>query len=318
MHLQEKPLKKQSQEPSVLDTVEPEELGTPWEGKSRGSVLGYRIYVYLMHKLGLRFAYTLLYPVVLYFCFTSRKNVKALFYYLHKRQGYTYFKSWINVYRGYYVFGQSLIDKFAIASGLKRWYSFSFDGREEIETVLGQKKGALLISAHVGNFQLSEFFFAALKKSLMVNLIVTDREKREIKEYLDNYLQKTEVNFILVEDNISHIFEINAALMRNEIVCISGDRFMNISKCLEGDFLGKKALFPAGPFLLGAKLNVPVLFVYVMRGGYKKYNLYAKKAAFKVGDENDLFDKYRTHLEQILQKYPLQWFNYYDFWKTNQ
>lgn len=289
-----------------------------WEGKSRGSVLGYKIYIFLLHKLGLRFAYALLYPVVLYFCFTSWKNVKALYYYLHYRQNYSVVKSVINIYKAYYVFGQSIIDKFAIASGKKHWYSFQFDGREAIKSVLNEQKGALLISAHVGNFQLAEFFFSDLKNTPGVNLIVTDREHREIKEFLDNYLQTTSVNFITVENDISHIFEINAALTRNEIVCISGDRFINQAKRFETEFLGEKAEFPAGPFILGAKLKVPVLFVYVMRDGYKKYHLYARKSLHTVGDENDIFDKYKTHLEQILQKYPLQWFNYYDFWKTNQ
>ena len=55
----------------------------------------------------------------------------------------------------------------------------------------------------------------------------------------------------------------NAALMRNEIVCISGDRFINQAKRFETEFLGEKAEFPAGPFILGA---ITVL-------GFAPYNL---------------------------------------------
>ena len=47
-------------------------MATEWEGKSRGSVLGYKIFVFCIKKFGLYSAYFVLYFVALYFCFFAK------------------------------------------------------------------------------------------------------------------------------------------------------------------------------------------------------------------------------------------------------
>jgi predicted LPLAT superfamily acyltransferase len=44
------------------------------------------------------------------------------------------------------------------------------------------------------------------------------------------------------------------------------------------------------------------------------YHLYAREATVKHRDEKGLLQEYVKSVESILQKYPLQWFNYFDFW----
>jgi predicted LPLAT superfamily acyltransferase len=50
------------------------------------------------------------------------------------------------------------------------------------------------------------------------------------------------------------------------------------------------------------------------------YHLYAREAHTKHRDEKGLLKAYIESVESMLKKYPLQWFNYFDFWddiKTN-
>jgi len=289
-------------------------MANEWRGKSRGSVLGYKIFVFCIKNFGVRSAYFLLYFVALYFCFFSGKNTRAIFYYLHKRRHYSWFKSVINVYKSYYVFGQTIIDKVAIPSGLRNKFNYQFDGIEQIEAALQQKKGGILISAHVGNFEIAEFFLNEVDEKAGISLLTTDEEHREIKEYLERFTKKTNTRFIIIKNDLSHIFEINAALARNEIICITGDRYIKEAKHMTADLMGQEARFPAGPFLIGSRLQIPVLFVYVMKHSATKYNLYARTVVVKNRDAQDLLDKYVHSLEWILEKYPLQWFNYFDFW----
>jgi predicted LPLAT superfamily acyltransferase len=109
---------------------------------------------------------------------------------------------------------------------------------------------------------------------------------------------------------------VNAALARNEIVCITGDRYVKGSKFLTEDLLGKEAKFPAGPFMLASRLNVPVLFVYVMKETNKHYHLYARKSQAKHRDAQALLKEYTQSVTWMLKKHPLQWFNYFDFWNA--
>ncbi|OAB80527.1 LpxL/LpxP family acyltransferase [Cochleicola gelatinilyticus] len=290
-------------------------MAAEWEGKSRGTVLGYKIFVFFISKLGIRAAYFLLYFVAFYFCLFSGKSTKAIFYYLHKRRGCSKTKSIYGIYRSYYKFGQTILDKVAISSGLRNKFTYEFDGIDLLRETLKQQKGGILISAHVGNFEISEFFLDELDEEATISLLITDAEHQAIKEYLGRYVRKSKTKFIIIQDDLSHIFEINAALSRNEIICITGDRYQKLSKHLSASLFGKEAKFPAGPFLLGSRLKVPVLFVYVMKERAKHYHLYARTANVKHRDAQDLLEKYIKSVESILQKYPLQWFNYFDFWE---
>ncbi len=287
---------------------------TQWEGKSRGAVVGYKIFIFLIQKFGVRSAYFLLYFVSFYFLLFSYKGTKASFYYFHNRLGFFKLRSIGKVYRSYFVFGQTIIDKIIISSGIKNKFTYEHDGGEAIVQLLKEKKGGILISAHVGNFEIADYFFNELENSSQINLVTTDREHRAIKEYLESMSLKKNLKFIIVNEDLSHIFEINNALRNNELVCFTGDRYFEGNKVLTEEFLGEKANFPAGTFLLGSRLNVPVLFVYVMKETSKHYHLYTRKASFKKRDAQGLLKSYTNSVEWILKKYPYQWFNYFDFW----
>ncbi|MGJ8547968.1 lipid A biosynthesis acyltransferase [Winogradskyella wichelsiae] len=289
-------------------------MAKEWEGKSRGSVLGYKIFVFCIKKLGLRTAYFVLIFVAFYFCFFAKNSTKSIYYYFRKRRQYSRFKSVISIYKSYFVFGQTIIDKIAISSGLRNKFTYNFDGIDHLNTVLKSKNGGILISAHIGNFEIAEYFLNELEEDVTISLLTTDAEHGDIKAYLESVTKKSNIKFIIIKDDLSHIFEINAALSRNEIICITGDRYVKPSKYLAHNLFGQEALFPAGPFLLGSRLRVPVIFVYVMKETTTRYHLYARIADFKKRDQIALLKSYTESLEWMLKKYPLQWFNYFDFW----
>lgn len=286
-----------------------------WEGKSRGNVLGYKIFIFFIKRIGLRFAYFILYFVTLYFLFFSMKGTKASLYYFNERLEFSKIKSFIKVYQSYYKFGQTIVDKMAISSGLRNKFTYDFDGVEKLEELLKNKKGGILISAHVGNFEIAEFFFSEMEGKSQINLVTTDQERTEIKEYLDKIAVKSTIKFILIAEDLSHIFEINNALSNNELVCFTGDRYFEETRILSEKLLNKVAKFPAGPFLLASRLNVPVAFVYVMKETATHYHLFTRIADFKKRDAQGLLKEYTQSIEWILNQYPLQWFNYFDFWE---
>lgn len=287
-----------------------------WDGKSRGAVLGYKIFIFLIQKLGIRSAYFVLYFVAFYFLFFSKKGTIASFYYFNKRLGHSKVRSFFKVYKSYYRFGQTIIDKFAIASGLKEKFTYNFDGENSLKQILKEKKGGILISAHVGNFEIAEYFFSRVDEfSTQINLVTTDNEHQAIKGYLESVSLKSSMKFIIIKEDMTHIFEINNALSNNELICFTGDRYFEGNKYLTESLLGKEANFPAGAFLLGSRLKVPVIFLYIMKETSKHYHFFAEEAVFKNRDAQDLLIKYTESIERILKRYPYQWFNYFDFWE---
>lgn len=285
-----------------------------WDGKSKGTLLGYKIFVFFIKKVGMKSAYFVLYFVASYYFIFLKKSNRAIFYYFKERLGYSWLKSKKMVFKSYHTFGQTIIDKIAITAGLKHKFSFEFDGIEILKRLLAEKKGGVLISAHMGNFEIAEHFFGEIDLDFQINLITTDLEHSAIKNYLETITKKSNIKFIIVKNDLSHIFEINNALSNNELVCFTGDRYFEGVKYLSEDLLGEQANFPAGPFLIASRLKVPVVFVYVMKEPNLHYHLYAREAQVKHRDEKALLKVYTENLASMIYKYPLQWFNYFDFW----
>tara|TARA_X000000368_G_C23057966_1_gene725001 strand:- start:6440 stop:7321 length:882 start_codon:yes stop_codon:yes gene_type:complete len=285
-----------------------------WKGKSKGSVTGYKIFVFFIKNFGINSAYFILYFVASYYLFFSIKTNKSIYYYFRERQKFSIMKSVISIYKSYYILGQTLIDKIAFSFGLDNKYIFDFKGVEDVKKGFKEKKGGIFLSAHVGNFEIAHKVLKKRNSSLKINIVTIDNENLLLKEYLNSINKINDINFIEIKDDFSHLFKINNALSNDEWICVTGDRYIKGSKFIESNLLNKKAKFPAGIFELASILKVPVIFVYNIKKSKNKYTSYAKIAKFKHKESKYLLDLYTNNLEWILKKYPLQWFNYFDFW----
>ena len=290
-----------------------------WEGKTRGGVLGYKIFVLTLKYLGLRFSYFLLSFVVIYFLATSGKAFKAIFQFYNRVMKYSRFKAFFSIYLNYYMFGQILLDKIAMLAGFQQKFTFDFEGEEYLRQM---NDGGLLVSAHVGNWEIAGQLLNRLEKK--INILLFDAEHQQIKGYLSDVLSARNVNFIVIRDDFSHLLQIKQALANKEIIAMHGDRFIEGNKTVILDFMGKPAAFPIGPVNMAAKFNIPVSFVFAVKERSTHYHFYATpltKVVFttnlKKREENfrEALSLYSEKFEEILRKYPLQWFNYYDFWK---
>jgi predicted LPLAT superfamily acyltransferase len=129
------------------------------------------------------------------------------------------------------------------------------------------------------------------------------------------------ISLIPVTDGFSHMFAVSEALKKNELLGMHADRVYEGSQNVECDFMGAKAYFPEGAFKLAVKFKVPVLAIYVMQSGYKKYTVHSVRlesdsnpGSTVNGKINYLLKQYVNSLEVIMDKYPLQWYNFHPFW----
>jgi predicted LPLAT superfamily acyltransferase len=289
-----------------------------WQGKSKGTPLGYRIFVWVLKNFGVQPAYFLLRFVVLYYFFFSFKASRQVYHLYHRRLGYSRTSSLVKLYNNYYLLGQSIIDKVVLMSGIKNKFSFDFDGEENLRKIAGLKKGGILLSAHIGNWDVAGHLFKRLETP--VNIVLYDGEHEQIKEYLEGVTGKRAMKIILIKNDLSHIYAINDALSNNELVCMHADRFIEGNKTLTAGLLGEPAKFPMGPFVLAAKFKVPVSFVFALKesklhyhffaSGIKEYSNPDKKSVMQ-----EMLNDYAGEMERKLKQYPEQWFNYYNFWQ---
>jgi predicted LPLAT superfamily acyltransferase len=289
-----------------------------WQGKSKGTRFGYRIFVWVLKKFGVLPAYLLLRFVVVYFFLFSFKSSRQILYLYHRKLGYSRLSSLARLYKNYYLLGQSIIDKVVVMSGIKNKFSFHFDGEDNLRKIAALQRGGILLSAHIGNWDVAGHLLKRL--DTRINIVLFDGEHEKIKQYLNGVTGKRNVNIIVIKNDLSHIYKISEAFKNNELVCMHADRFMEGNKTLTGDFLGEKARFPLGPFLLAYKFKVPVSFVFAMKESPLHYHFFAsemkeyqhleKEAALQ-----EMLDNFSNEMGNKIKKYPEQWFNYYNFWQ---
>ena len=288
---------------------------TQWQGKSKGSVWGYKVFVLLIKRLGVRWAYGLL-VFVAFLLLRLRKAFQPCVALL--------FPPTLGVFVGkdlgkplpqLLVFGQTIIDKVAVSAQLRDRFTYDFDGVEHLQALLRAHKGGVLISAHIGNFEMAEPFFREIDEDCQIHTVTVDLERTAIRDYLQEISSAPPPKYIYIKDDLSHIFEINEALQHHGIICLTGDRYFEGNKYLSAPLLGQMARFPAGPFHIASRLGVPVIFVYVMKERNLHYHLYARVAQTAHRDAQGLLSAFTQSMEQMLQRYPLQWFNYFDFWE---
>lgn len=286
-----------------------------WKGKTRGGLIGHKIFVWVMKYLGLSFAYFILFFVALYFFLFVPKSFRTSYFYFRHIHKYSWFKAIRSIYWNYYRFGQVILDKVAILAGFSRNFTFDFDGREHLREMVRGNKGGLLISAHAGNWEVAAHFLNELKGN--IHVVMFDGEHQQIKNYLSDVMVKKNIQIIVVKNDLNHIFKINQALQNNEIVCIHGDRFIEGRKTMICDFFNRPARFPMGPFHMAVKFDVPVAYVFAFKEKSRHYHFYTRPALQKEQGLEAIAQEYADTLESVIRTYPLQWFNYYPFWETN-
>lgn len=292
-----------------------------WKGKTRGGTLGYLFFIGLIRFLGVRMAYVFLVIVVVYFIPFAPKATTSVWHYSRRILKYNRWSSIRMLFRNYYVLGQILIDKIAIGNGKIGKYRFEFEHYQELLEILNQSGGVVMIGAHIGNWEMGTPFFKDYGKRM--NIVMYDAEYQKIKEMLEKNTVVADYKVIPVNrDTITHVFEIQDALHRDEYVCFQGDRFVQADHTLTFSFMGKTAKFPLGPFQIAARMGKAVVFYFAMREKGRRYRFHFITAdrgeQLKPKErERYILQQYVAAVEMMLKKYPTQWFNYYDFWAEN-
>ncbi|WP_143307870.1 LpxL/LpxP family acyltransferase [Chitinophaga vietnamensis] len=288
-----------------------------WQGKSKGNKLGYRIFIAILRYGGVYPAYLLLRFVAAYYFLFSWSSSKPIYRYFHTKAGYGRLKSILSVYRNYYVFGQTIIDKIVVMAGMSNQFTFDFDGEQYLHEMATGGKGGILLSAHLGNWEAAGHLFKRLKTR--INIVMFDGEHQRIKDYLASVTGDRNVNIIVIKDDLSHIYAINDALSHQELVCMHADRFLPGNKTLTATLLGHPAKFPMGPFLLASTFRVPVAAVFAFKETSTHYHFYATEPKTYHGRRSQGVDAavqdFVQVMEEKIRRYPTQWFNYYDFWE---
>jgi len=290
-----------------------------WKGRTHGGTLGQKGLLFFFRHMGLSLGYAILSFVVIFYMIFNHKGFKSIWFYFRKIHGFGILKSFTKTYRTHFLFGQTLLDKFAVFAGRKDSFILSITGQELFDNVINSPKGAVIASSHVGNFEISGCLLHQTKKK--INSVIYGGENAVIQQNREKILKENNVFPIPVSSDMSHIFTISNVLKNGEILTVPCDRMYTGKKVIKLNFLGREAIFPTGAYHLAAQFDVPVLTLFVMKESAKHYHLilnridnYPSENLSQKEKVEALAGNYVYGLENILKRYPEQWYNFYEFW----
>jgi len=198
---------------------------------------------------------------------------------------------------------------------------WEFHGAEHIEALQSREGGAIILTAHMGSYDLGAHLFAEIsgRPLVMVRAPEADPETRRYEKELHDrtVTDSLKVDFSTRASELA--IDLLHALQRGELIAIQGDRVTPGISSLPSTLFGKRTLFPAGPFALAMAARVPVYPLFIVRAGRRRYRLVAGKP-FEVPrtrDRAEAFERalqeWTRELEQVLRRDWFQWFAFEPF-----
>ena len=288
--------------------------------RERGSVFSLKLITWLSLTLGRPVGRLLLYPICVYFMIFSRGGRRASRQYLQRVFGRP--ASLLEVFRHHYAFASTLLDRAFLLAGRYHLFQLEKHGLEVIVPLIKEKRGILLLGAHVGSFDLVRSF-GELSYGAVVNMMMYEDNARMVNEVIASMGGKERMRVIPI-GGIDALLRAKECAERGEIIGMLADRVVASDRIVRVPFLGHAAVFPAGPILLANALKIPVVLFF---GLYKGGNCYEEhfelladeihlSRASRPAELQAWVAQYAARLEYYCRLAPYNWFNFFDFWGT--
>ncbi|HEX9079706.1 MAG TPA: lysophospholipid acyltransferase family protein [Desulfuromonadaceae bacterium] len=190
-----------------------------------------------------------------------------------------------------------------------------------MDEALARGNGAILVSPHLGNWELGGLGLA--DQGYRVNVLTFREPDEKVNELREVVRRERGIGFIYVDRHDSSplaIIEAVNALRRNEVLALLGERDGS-SQTIRVDFFGRPTDVPVGAAYLALASGAPIIPVFVpMEDG--KYATLMDEAIYVRGGRGRHAEAIREGMERLvavferyIRRYPDQWYNFFDFWE---
>jgi len=191
-------------------------------------------------------------------------------------------------------------------------------GYENITDALKGGKGAILLTAHLGNWEMGGIVLAQLGHPVNVVYYPDGSERIEASRTRQRLMRGVK-EIRLDPDNLSPLAMMRA-LQAGELVALQGDKLYN-DKGVKMQFFDAPAYFPKGPSLLSIVTGAPIVPAFIVIDKNHRYNIIVETPIYpvKTGDRDADIEANLKSVVAVLEKYIglyyEQWYCMTRFWE---
>lgn len=194
-------------------------------------------------------------------------------------------------------------------------------GKENLDKALAEGKGAILVSAHFGNFPLM-LARLALEGYATSGIMRPMRDSRAEKFFIEKRA-KMKIKAIYSQPRDTCVNKTIETLRKNELVFIPIDQNFGTAGVFV-DFFGRKAATATGPVVLAQRTKAAVLPVFIVRQKDDRHKIIFESAldleAGRDAKETVLINiqKLTNIIESYIRRYPAEWGWIHRRWKSQR
>lgn len=189
------------------------------------------------------------------------------------------------------------------------------DGREHLDAALKKGHGVILVSAHIGNWELGGGILAKLGYN--ISAVTLQHKHKNVDDFFASRRGVLGMKSIPFGGALRRCFK---CLTDNCTLALVGDRDY-FDNGVQVPFFKKKTIIPKGPAVLSLRFGSPIIPTFMIRNEDDTFTLKLGPTIVytSLGDKDkdirNLTLIYLRTLEDIIKQYPAQWYVFRRFWE---
>jgi KDO2-lipid IV(A) lauroyltransferase len=190
---------------------------------------------------------------------------------------------------------------------------FEAYGLEHLEEGLRKGRGIVMVTAHIGNWDLAGAYLAA--RGYPINVIVETLKPRRWNDLVQKIRMLTGMRAIPLEDGVRQMLR---ALRQNEILAILIDRPLR-AEGVPVRFFGADTRVPGGAARLALRSGAPVVAAAAVRRGngfeaHVSPPIFVESSGDSERDVQAITQGAMNWLEALIRSHPDQWYMFRNMW----
>jgi lauroyl/myristoyl acyltransferase len=188
------------------------------------------------------------------------------------------------------------------------------ENKHYFEEALSKGKGVIVLTAHLGNWELGGVIVATLGYPFWA--VALPHKDKRVNDFFNFQRERKGMKVIQLGKAVRASLNL---LKDNKMVALVGDRDFT-EKGIILDFFGKPTFFPEGPAALSLKTGAIIVPGFMLRNKDDTFTLRIEKPLESVptGDKDKdlrgLITLYKPIFEDYIRKFPDQWYMFRRFW----
>jgi KDO2-lipid IV(A) lauroyltransferase len=189
-------------------------------------------------------------------------------------------------------------------------------GFDIIKRLIDEQKSGIVLSAHLGNWELLAHYFAI--KGYSVNVIARRIRMEQFERFLDRIRKTHKVNILYRDVSAKEAISL---LKKNEFIGVMPDQDMDSVSGVFVDFFGRPAYTPNGPAILNLLTGAPIIPCFILRKNFGheiviEEPIELSNTGARDKDILENTQRYTKVIEGYIRRFPTQWVWFHNRWKT--